>query len=110
MYSLKNNGFQVFLAAKDVEESLQRHETGRMVAWCYENKSKLRKIKSTLELEIRVQEFVELVRIGKRGEAVKHARKYLACESGKCLEFNLSKLFVIFLKLSSFRHICVITK
>ncbi|XP_021951098.1 E3 ubiquitin-protein transferase MAEA [Folsomia candida] len=69
---------EVFWAAKEVEESLQRHETGRMVAWCYENKSKLRKIKSTLELEIRVQEFVELVRSGKRGDAVKHARKYLA--------------------------------
>jgi macrophage erythroblast attacher len=68
----------VFWAAKEVEESLLRHETGRMVAWCYENKSKLRKIRSTLELEIRVQEFVELVRSGKRGDAVKHARKYLA--------------------------------
>lgn len=49
-----------------------------MVAWCYENKSKLRKIHSTLELEIRVQEFVELVRQGKRFDAVKHARKYLS--------------------------------
>jgi len=49
-----------------------------MVGWCYENKSKLRKIHSTLELEIRVQEFVELVRKGRRVDAVKHARKYLA--------------------------------
>jgi macrophage erythroblast attacher len=69
---------EVFWAAKEVEESLKRHETNRMVAWCYENKSKLRKIHSTLELEIRVQEFVELVRQGKRFDAVKHARKYLA--------------------------------
>jgi len=68
----------VFWAAKEVEESLRRHETNRMVAWCYENKSKLRKLRSTLELEIRVQEFVELVRKGRRFEAVKHARKYLA--------------------------------
>lgn len=68
----------VFWAAKEVEESLKRRETSRMVAWCYENKSKLRKIRSTLELEVRVQEFVELVRKGKRFEAVKHARKYLA--------------------------------
>jgi len=49
-----------------------------MVAWCYENKSRLRKIRSTLELEIRTQEFVELVRCGRRGDAVKHARRYLA--------------------------------
>lgn len=66
------------MAAKEVEESLKHHETQRMVVWCYENKSKLRKIHSTLELETRVQEFVELVRKGKRLEAVKHARKYLA--------------------------------
>lgn len=49
-----------------------------MVQWCYENKSKLRKIRSTLELEIRVQEFIELVRTGRRTEAVRHARKYIA--------------------------------
>ena len=67
----------------EVVESLRRHETARMVAWCYENKSKLRKIRSNLELEIRVQEFVELVRTGKRFEAVKHARKYLADTEGE---------------------------
>lgn len=61
-----------------MEESLRRHETSRMVQWCYENKSKLRKIKSTLELEIRVQEFIELARNRRRTDAVKHARKYLA--------------------------------
>jgi len=72
----------VFWAAKEVEESLKRYETNRMVAWCYENKSKLRKIRSVLELEIRVQEFVELVRSGRRGDAVKHARKYLADSEG----------------------------
>ncbi|CAG7681241.1 unnamed protein product [Allacma fusca] len=72
----------LFWAAKEVEESLKRHETGRMVAWCYENKSKLRKIRSSLELEVRVQEFVELVRCGKRFEAVRHARKYLADTEG----------------------------
>ncbi len=54
-----------------------------MVQWCYENKSKLRKIRSTLELEIRVQEFIELVRKGRRNEAVKHARKYLADSEGE---------------------------
>jgi len=68
----------IFWSAKEVEESLKRHETNRVVSWCYENKSKLRKIQSTLELEIRIQEFVELVRTERRAEAVRHARKYLA--------------------------------
>lgn len=44
--------------------------------WCNENKSKLRKINSTLEFQLRVQEFVELIRDRNRMEAVKHARKY----------------------------------
>ncbi|XP_046361076.1 E3 ubiquitin-protein transferase MAEA-like [Haliotis cracherodii] len=69
---------ELFLTSKEVEESLMRHETGPCLAWCYDNKSKLRKMKSTLEFKVRRQEFIELVRSDKRLEAVKHARKYLS--------------------------------
>jgi len=54
------------------------HQTGPCLAWCHENKSKLRKAKSTLEFDVRQQEVVELVRQGRKLEAVKHARKHLA--------------------------------
>ena len=35
----------LFLVSKDIEESLAGKETGKCLAWCHENKSKLRKMK-----------------------------------------------------------------
>lgn len=68
----------IFLVCKDIEASLSRHETARCLAWCHENKSKLRKIKSTLEFCLRQQEFIELIRSEQRVEAVKYAQKYFS--------------------------------
>lgn len=67
----------IYLAYRDIEISLSKKETAMCLAWCQENKSKLRKIESTLEFQLRQQEFIELVRNNKRLEAVYHARKYL---------------------------------
>lgn len=44
--------------------------------WCYDNRSKLRKLKSNIEFNLRVQEFIELVRSDRRMDAIKHARKH----------------------------------
>lgn len=70
----------LFLVAKEVEEALQRKDITQCLAWCQDNKSKLRKMKSTLEFNVRLQEFVELIKAGRKLEAVQHARKYLAIE------------------------------
>jgi macrophage erythroblast attacher len=66
----------LFLVSRQVEESLSRRETVKCLSWCYDNKSKLRKIRSNLEFNLRQQEFVELVRNNRRLDAVKHARKH----------------------------------
>ena len=66
----------IFLVCKEIEETLKRHETSRCLSWCHDNKSKLRKIKSTLEFSLRQQEFIELVRSNQRVEAVKYAQKH----------------------------------
>lgn len=66
----------LFLVSKEVEESLAKRDTSKCLNWCYDNKSKLRKLKSSLEFKLRQQEFIELVRQDQRFEAVKHARKY----------------------------------
>ncbi|CAG9772796.1 unnamed protein product [Ceutorhynchus assimilis] len=66
----------IFLNSSEVEKSLTNHETQKCISWCHENKSKLRKLKSTMEFNLRVQEFVELIRKDCRVEAVKHARKH----------------------------------
>jgi len=68
----------IFLVAKEVEEALAKGDTAKCLSWCHDNRSKMRKIKSTLEANIRLQEFVELVKAGQKREAVKHAQKYLA--------------------------------
>jgi macrophage erythroblast attacher len=68
----------VFMVSRRVEESLSNKDTGPCLSWCYENKSKLRKLKSTLEFNVHIQDFIELVRSGKRMEAVSYARKHLS--------------------------------
>ncbi|XP_073895304.1 E3 ubiquitin-protein transferase MAEA isoform X8 [Macaca fascicularis] len=37
---------EMFLTAKEVEESLERRETATCLAWCHDNKSRLRKMKT----------------------------------------------------------------
>ncbi|KAG1680519.1 Macrophage erythroblast attacher [Nymphon striatum] len=66
----------IFLVSRDVEESLLNGDSSKCLNWCHENKSKLKKMKSTLEFKIRVQEFIEYIKKDHRMEAVKHARKY----------------------------------
>ncbi|KAI1303161.1 E3 ubiquitin-protein transferase MAEA [Halotydeus destructor] len=68
----------LFLVSKQVEQSLIERRTSKCLLWCHDNKSKLRKMKSSLEFNIRQQEFIELVREGKRMEAIKHARKHFS--------------------------------
>jgi len=77
---------EVFLAAKQVEESLQAGDISKCLAWCHENKSKLRKLRSNLEFNVRIQECIELVKSGKKLDAVKHARKFLAADESTQLE------------------------
>ena len=35
----------LFMISKDVEESLVRHDTAKCLAWCHDNKSKLKKMR-----------------------------------------------------------------
>jgi len=69
---------EVFLTAREVEQSLAMGDVSKCLNWCHENKSKLRKMKSTLEFNVRLQEFIELVKTGNKLEAVRHAKRHLA--------------------------------
>lgn len=68
----------IFEATARIVESLRQHDCAPALAWCEENRAKLRKSKSRLEFDLRVQEFIELVRRDERMGAVAHARKHLA--------------------------------
>lgn len=45
----------LFLVAKEVEDSLAQKDISKCLAWCHDNKSKLRKMKSNLEYNVRLQ-------------------------------------------------------
>ena len=71
----------VFEECGKIEKSLREGRTQECLAWCNENKQALKKINSNLELELRLQQFIELARSGdmpKLMEAIVHARRHLA--------------------------------
>ncbi|CAO3623504.1 unnamed protein product [Cunninghamella echinulata] len=68
---------QLFTQSEKVEEALQRHSCKECLQWCSENKSHLKKIKSTLEFNLRFQEYIELLRVGRKLEAIAYSKKYL---------------------------------
>ncbi|XP_013142487.1 PREDICTED: macrophage erythroblast attacher [Papilio polytes] len=68
----------IYQAAAQVERELAARRTARGLQWCADNKSKLRKINSTMEFNIRIQEFIELVRAERRLEAVRYAKKHFS--------------------------------
>ncbi|CAL1533326.1 unnamed protein product [Lymnaea stagnalis] len=68
----------LFMTSKEIEDALAKSDTKPCLSWCVDNRSKLRKMKSTLEFNVRKQEFVELIREDKRLDAIRHARKYFS--------------------------------
>lgn len=66
----------LFLIAKEVENSLCQKNLSMCLQWCHSNKSKLKKLQSTLELNLRIQEFVELIKSNQRLDALLYARKH----------------------------------
>lgn len=68
----------VFLDAKKVVDALQNKEVAPALAWCADNKSRLKKSKSKFEFQLRLQEFIEYVRAENNMRAIAYARKFLA--------------------------------
>lgn len=69
---------EVFYEAKKVIDAIHNKEVSPALAWCAENRSRLKKSKSKFEFHLRLQEFVEMVRDEKRMQAIMYARKYLS--------------------------------
>lgn len=68
----------IFAEARRVVEALRAHDAAAALAWCDDNRTRLRKIKSKLEFKLHVQQFIELVRAERRLEAIAYARRHLA--------------------------------
>ncbi|KAE8717980.1 LisH/CRA/RING-U-box domains-containing protein isoform 2 [Hibiscus syriacus] len=69
---------EVFQEAKKVIDALRNQDVGPALAWCADNKSRLKKSKSKFEFQLRLQEFIELVRAENYMRAILYARRYLA--------------------------------
>ncbi|KAG6897245.1 hypothetical protein C0992_003135 [Termitomyces sp. T32_za158] len=68
----------LFMDIRRIETALLRHSCTEALVWCNENKVALRKLKSPLEFDLRLQEFIELSRARKSEEAIAYAQKHLA--------------------------------
>ncbi|XP_050211157.1 protein MAEA homolog [Mercurialis annua] len=68
----------VFQEARKVIDALQNRDVAPALAWCADNRSRLKKSKSKLEFQLRLQEFIELVRADNNMRAIAYSRKYLA--------------------------------
>ncbi|TRM63584.1 CTLH/CRA C-terminal to lish motif domain-containing protein [Schizophyllum amplum] len=67
----------LFTEIRRIEGALHVHSCTEALAWCSENKVALRKIKSTLEFELRLQEFIELCRQRSTTQAIAYSKKHL---------------------------------
>jgi len=68
----------VFIEIHRVVSALKRHSCSEALSWCNDNKAALRKAKSALEFDLRMQEFIELVRSGKFVAAIGYSKKHLS--------------------------------
>lgn len=71
----------VFVEGKTIEEALKKKDCSIALNWCNSNKARLKKMESSLEFNLRCQEFIELLRNNKRIEGIQYARKYLSAFS-----------------------------
>jgi macrophage erythroblast attacher len=67
----------LFLSSKEIEEALQRGSCVECLQWCNDHKHRLKKMKSTLEFELRLQEYIELVRSRRLEDAIQYAKRHL---------------------------------
>ncbi|KAI9687492.1 MAG: GID complex subunit containing RING finger motif [Bathelium mastoideum] len=73
-----------FVQCRKIEGKLRQGDLTPCLNWCADNKQSLKKINSNLEIELRLQQYIELVRTAdtqKRLEAIAYARKYLTAYS-----------------------------
>ncbi|KAL4917922.1 CTLH/CRA C-terminal to lish motif domain-containing protein [Aspergillus aurantiobrunneus] len=71
----------VFVQCQRIAESLHHGETKDALQWCSENKAALKKSQYNLEFELRLQQYIEMIRTRDRTklvDAMAHAKRYLA--------------------------------
>jgi len=67
----------MFMDIRRIELGLVNHSCTEALAWCNENKPALRKLKSTLEFDLRLQEYIELARLRQTDEAIGYLKRHI---------------------------------
>ncbi|KAJ1936227.1 GID complex subunit containing RING finger motif [Linderina macrospora] len=68
----------LFALVMQIERDLkEQHVCQSTLQWCADNRSALRKIDSSLEFELRLQEYIELIRVRSTTAAIAYAKKHL---------------------------------
>jgi len=76
----------IYKEAQAVIAGLAEHSCKAGLAWCALNSSKLKKSKSVFEFNLRLQEYIELVREDKEAEAIKYAQSFFPPFAEACLD------------------------
>lgn len=71
-----NSSRNVFHVAKQVEDALQRQDLSICLNWVLDNRSKLHRLHSNFETEVRVQQLIQLIKEGRRAECVAFLRQH----------------------------------
>ncbi|KAI9742021.1 MAG: GID complex subunit containing RING finger motif [Cirrosporium novae-zelandiae] len=80
---------EVFVQCHRIAEELKRGKTHECLQWCWENKPALKKGNHTLEFQLRLQQFIELIRTrepSRLADAVLFSRKFLAPHKDQAAE------------------------
>ncbi|KAK9451200.1 CTLH/CRA C-terminal to lish motif domain-containing protein [Limtongia smithiae] len=67
----------VLVECKRIEERLRDGSTAECLTWCQENRTHLKKVKSSLEFEVRLQQYIEYARDGNTHAAISYYKKHL---------------------------------
>ncbi|KAG5519766.1 hypothetical protein PMAC_000039 [Pneumocystis sp. 'macacae'] len=87
----------LFIRCREIEEALKNRNTMKCLAWCSENRAFLRKNKINLEFELKLQEYIELVRRRELSQAILYSRKYLTPYSEAHIEeFRRAMALLVF--------------
>ena len=68
---------ELFRSSTKIQNSIKGHSVQDALGWCKENSSSLKKNKSSLEFNLRFQEFIELARERRVSDAINYTKKYL---------------------------------
>uniref|UniRef100_A0A1I7Z1L2 E3 ubiquitin-protein transferase MAEA n=1 Tax=Steinernema glaseri TaxID=37863 RepID=A0A1I7Z1L2_9BILA len=68
----------VYKEMQRVEDALRQRNLKPCLDWIFDNRSKLRRIQSDFEMQVRMQECIEMIRDDRRLDAVKWVRKFFS--------------------------------